>query len=320
MSEASPEVEDVVIFGTGPAGLTAAIYTARANLNPLVLEGIEPGGQLMTTTEVENFPGFKEGILGPELMDVLKAQATRFGARLEMDDVTAVDLSKWPFEYSTGNGKTGRAKTVIVATGASARYLGLPNELRLRGHGVSACATCDGFFFRGDEVVVIGGGDSAAEEANFLTRFASKVHLLVRRDVLRASKIMAQRVADNPKIEVHWNTNMVDVLGEKDVAGVRVRDNLTGEETDWPQIKGVFLAIGHDPNSRAFRDWLDCDENGYILTRSGTMATNVPGVFACGDVQDHHYKQAITAAGTGCMAAIDAEKWLEANPNGPQAG
>ena len=309
-------IEDVVIFGTGPAGLTAAIYAARANLRPLVLEGVEPGGQLMTTTDVENFPGFKEGIMGPELMEVMGAQADRFGARRVMDDCTRVDLSQWPFRYWTGNGDEGQARTIIVATGAAARYLGLPNELRLRGHGVSACATCDGFFFRGQEVVVVGGGDSAAEEANFLTRFASTVHLLVRKDSLRASKIMADRVLANPKVKVHWHHELIDVLGAKAVEGVRVLNNLTGVESDWTQIQGVFLAIGHTPNSGPFVEWIDHDEDGYLVTTPGRTATNVPGVFACGDVQDRTYRQAVTAAGTGCAAAIEAERWLEAQPHG----
>ncbi len=308
---AEERVENVVIFGSGPAGLTAALYAARANLEPLLYEGVEPGGQLMTTTDVENFPGFEDGIMGPELMEVMKKQVARFGTRFVLDECTGVDFSSWPYRYTTSQGG-GVAKTIIIATGAAARYLGLPNELRLRGHGVSACATCDGFFFRGVELAVVGGGDSAAEEATFLTRFASKVHLLVRRDELRASKIMQQRVFDNEKIEVHWNTEVVDVLGEKEVEGIRVVANKTGEEMDWPHIKGFFLAIGHTPNSGPFVDALDHDETGYLITRPDSTATNVPGVFACGDVQDHTYRQAITAAGTGCMAALEAERWLEA--------
>ncbi len=307
----SQKVENVVIFGSGPAGLTAAIYTARANLEPVVFEGLEPGGQLTTTTEVENFPGFPEGILGPELMENTKKQAERFGTRFEMDEVVKVDLSSWPYTFWTANGKEWRTKTMIVATGASARYLGLESELRLRGHGVSACATCDGFFYRDMEIVVVGGGDSAAEEATFLTRFASKVHLLVRRDEMRASKIMQKRVFDNPKIEVHWNTVLTEVLGEQVVDGVRVKNVKTGEETVMPQIKGVFLAIGHKPNTEPFVDWLDHDETGYLVTKPDSTATNVPGVYAAGDVQDRVYQQAVTAAGTGCMAALEAEKWLE---------
>jgi len=309
MSE-QEQIEEVVILGSGPAGLTAALYTARADLKPLVMEGAEPGGQLMTTTDVENFPGFVEGIMGPELMDVMKAQAGRFGARYAPDDVVSCKLDTWPFELSTGAGKLIKANALIIATGASARYLGLDNELRLRGHGVSACATCDGFFFRGEEIVVIGGGDSAAEEATFLTKFASKVHLLVRRSEMRASKIMQQRVLDNDKVEIHWNTEMVDVLGADKVAGVKVLRNNTGETEEWSQITGVFLAIGHTPNTAPFVDWIDND-NGYLKTVPDSTHTNIPGVFACGDVKDQVYRQAITAAGSGCAAAIDAERWLE---------
>ncbi len=311
MSPSPDRIENVVIFGSGPAGLTAALYAARANLEPLVYEGVEPGGQLMTTTEVENFPGHENGIQGPELMEVMKRQVARFGTRFELDECTSLDTSQWPFRYTTSQGE-GRARTVIIATGASARYLGLKNELRLRGHGVSACATCDGFFFRGMEIAVVGGGDSAAEESNFLTRFASRVHLLVRRDKLRASKIMQDRVLQNPKITVHWNHEVVDVLGEHQVHGIRVRDGASGQERDWPEIQGLFLAIGHTPNSKAFQGAIAMDEQGYVLTTPGTTQTSVPGVFACGDVQDKQWRQAITAAGTGCMAALEAERWLEA--------
>jgi len=301
--------EKVVIFGTGPAGLTAAIYAARADLEPLVFEGMQPGGQLTITTDVENFPGFAEGIMGPELMDVLKAQAARFGTRFSMDAVDSIDLSNRPFHYVCG-GEEGWAESVIVATGASARYLGLDNELRLQGYGVSACATCDGFFYRDRVVAVVGGGDSAAEEASFLTKFASKVYMLVRRDEMRASKIMAQRVLDNDKIEVLWSTTVADVLGQDAVTGIRVLDGKTGEERDI-ELDGLFLAIGHTPNSAAFTKWLDTDGNGYIETAADSTSTNVAGVFACGDVQDHQYRQAVTAAGTGCMAALEAERWLE---------
>jgi len=311
MTGAAPEVEEVVICGSGPAGLTAALYAARANLRPIVYEGMEPGGQLTTTTDVENFPGFPEGIMGPELMEKMKAQVQRFGARLEMDEIETVDCSQWPYRYTTSMGHEGVTKTLIVATGASARYLGLENELRLRGYGVSACATCDGFFFRGQDVVVIGGGDSAAEEATFLTRFATNVHLLVRRDQLRASKIMAKRVLDNDKITIHWNTEMTDVLGEKEVEGVALLNNKT-QETSTLDVTGVFLAIGHTPNSKPFVQWLDHDDAGYLVTGADSASTNVPGVFACGDVQDTVYRQAITAAGSGCMAALEAERWLEA--------
>ncbi len=308
MSEA--QIENVVIAGTGPAGLTAALYAARANLTPLVFEGMEPGGQLTTTTDVENFPGFPDGIMGPELMEKMKAQVSRFGARLEMDEIEEVDFSSWPYTYKTMMGKTGQAKTFIVATGASAKYLGLENELRLRGYGVSACATCDGFFFRDQKVVVVGGGDSACEEASFLTRFASEVHLFVRRDAMRASKIMADRAIANPKIIIHWNTEMTDVLGDKEVVGVEWKNNVT-EETGTLDLQGVFLAIGHTPNSKPFVPWMDHDDAGYLVTAPGRTQTNVPGVFAAGDVQDTFYRQAVTAAGTGCAAALEAERWLE---------
>jgi thioredoxin reductase (NADPH) len=309
MSE-QEQIEKVVILGSGPAGLTAALYTARADLAPLVLEGAEPGGQLMTTTDVENFPGFVEGIMGPELMDVMKEQAARFGARYTPDDVVRCILDTTPFELHTGAGKVIKTQALIIATGATARYLGLENELRLRGHGVSACATCDGFFFRGQEVVVVGGGDSACEEAGFLTKFASTVHLLVRREELRASKIMQQRVFDNEKIEVHWNTEMTDVLGDQTVTGVEILRNKTGATEQWDHVTGVFLAIGHIPNTAPFIDWID-NESGYLKTLPDSTHANIPGVFACGDVKDQVYRQAITAAGSGCAAAIDAERWLE---------
>ncbi len=304
------QIENVVIAGTGPAGLTAALYAARANLAPLVFEGMEPGGQLTTTTDVENFPGFPEGIMGPELMEKMKAQVSRFGARLEMDEIEEVDFTSWPYRYKTSMGSEGLTKTLIVATGASAKYLGLDNELRLRGYGVSACATCDGFFFRDQKVVVVGGGDSASEEANFLTRFASEVHLFVRRDTMRASKIMADRAINNPKITMHWNTEMTDVLGDKEVTGVAWRNNATGE-TGELEVQGVFLAIGHTPNSKAFVPALDHDASGYLVTKPGRTSTNIPGVFAAGDVQDTYYRQAVTAAGSGCAAALEAERWLE---------
>jgi thioredoxin reductase (NADPH) len=307
----SSEIENVVICGSGPAGLTAALYTARANLKPLVLEGMQPGGQLTITTEVENFPGFEHGIQGPELMDVMKKQVGRFGTRFEFDEVVSCKLDTQPLELTTANGKTIRTRTLIIATGATAKYLGLPNETRLQGHGVSACATCDGFFFQGVELAVVGGGDSAAEEASFLTKFATKVHLLVRRDELRASKIMQDRVLNNEKVEVHWNTSVADVLGAAEVEGIRVRNTVTGEENDWNHIKGLFLAIGHKPNSDAFREWVDHDDVGYLKAVPGSSKTSRPGVFVAGDIQDSVYRQAITAAGSGCMAAIDAERWLE---------
>jgi thioredoxin reductase (NADPH) len=305
------QIENVVIFGTGPAGLTAALYTSRANMAPLVFEGIQPGGQLTITTDVDNYPGFPEGIMGPDLMENMKKQVQRFGARIEQDECTSVDLSTWPFRFRT-NGDEGLARTIIIATGASAKYLGLENEIRLQGHGVSACATCDGFFYRGQEVAVIGGGDSAAEESTFLTKFASKVHLLVRKGELRASKIMQDRVFKNPKLQVHWNTELVDVLGKDVVEGIRVVDVKTGAERDMASVTGLFLAIGHTPNSKPFVDWIDHDEQGYLKTKPGSATTNIPGVFACGDVQDKTYRQAITAAGSGCMAALEAERWLEA--------
>ena len=311
--------ENVVIFGSGPAGLTAALYSSRANLEPLVYDGIEPGGQLMTTTDVENYPGFPEGIMGPELMERMRKQVERFGARFELGECEALDLNQWPFHYRTDAGE-GYAKTIIVATGASAKYMGLENEIRLRGHGVSACATCDGFFFRGVEIAVIGGGDTAAEEATYLTRFASRVHLLVRRDQLRASKIMGERVFANPKITVHWNTEMTDVLGQHEVEGLVVRDTVTGATQRWDHIRGIFLAIGHQPNTKAFLPWLDHDEQGYLVVVPGTARTNISGVFACGDAQDKVYRQAVSAAGTGCMAAIEAERWLEAREHEQKHG
>ena len=306
----SDSVREVVIFGSGPAGHTAALYTARANMQPLVFEGIQPGGQLTITTDVDNFPGFPEGIMGPELMERMKAQVTRFGTEFSYETAESVDLSAWPFQYKAGQ-KTGYAKSVIIATGAVAKYLGLPNETRLKGYGVSACATCDGFFYKDQVVAVVGGGDSAAEEATFLTKFASKVYLLVRRDEMRASKIMQQRVFDNDKVEVLWNTTVADVLGEKGVEGIRVVNSETKEERDLA-VTGFFLAIGHKPNSDAFTQWVDTDEVGYIKTAPDSTATKVPGVFAAGDVKDSVYRQAVTAAGSGCMAALEAERWLEA--------
>lgn len=306
--------EKVVIFGSGPAGLTAALYCARANLQPVVFEGMQPGGQLTITTDVDNFPGFPEGVLGPELMDRMRAQVERFGTRFEMDELERCDLSVRPFKLSTGNGEQLTADVVIVATGASAKYLGLESETRLRGHGVSACATCDGFFFKGKEICVIGGGDTAMEEATFLTKFASKVYIIHRRDSLRASKVMQDRAFANPKLEFIWNTEVTEVLGEGTVTGVRLRDN-AGNERVLP-LEGMFLGIGHQPNTRPFLDWIDHDETGYLVTQPGRTATNVPGVFACGDAQDHYYRQAITAAGSGCQAAIEAERWLEDQKDG----
>lgn len=305
----------VVVIGSGPAGFTAALYLARANLRPIVYEGHEPGGQLTTTTEVDNYPGFPEGILGPELMERMRAQVQRFGAQIELDRISHADLSSRPFRLTSELGAEVHADAVIVSTGASARYLGLPNELRLRGHGVSACATCDGFFFQGQTIAVVGGGDSAMEEATFLTRFAEKVYLIHRRDHFRASKIMQERALANPRIEVVWNTEVTDVLGMSKVEGLLTRNVVTGE-TQRLDVTGLFLGIGHTPNTQPFGDQLALDAAGYIRTEPGSSRTSVPGVFACGDVQDPTYRQAITAAGSGCMAALDCERWLESQHGG----
>ena len=306
----------VIIIGSGPAGLTSAIYTARANLAPLVIEGEpsstsdQPGGQLMLTTEVENFPGFPEGIMGPELMMRMREQAARFGAEFLTEKVTAVDFTARPFKVWVRDALY-TAGAVIVSTGAQSLMLGLEAESRLLGHGLSTCATCDGFFFRNHEIAVVGGGDSAIEEAAFLTKFASKVSLLVRRDELRASKIMQERAFANPKIEVVWNTVVDGLLGEHQLEGAVVRNVKTGEVRTLA-VTGLFVAIGHRPNTDLFKGVLDMEDNGYLITGAGSSSTNVAGVFACGDVQDHTYRQAITAAGSGCMAAIDCERWLEA--------
>jgi thioredoxin reductase (NADPH) len=297
----------VIIIGSGPAGLTAAIYAARANLEPIVLGGYAAGGQLMITSEVENFPGFPEGIQGPELMDRMRAQAERFGALVVDVDVDRVDLSRRPFRLWAG-GIEYEAQTVIVASGASAIWLDLESEARLRGRGVSACATCDGFFFRDRKVMVVGGGDSALEEALFLTKFASEVVMVHRRDQFRGSRIMQERALSNPRVRVAWNTQVVDVLGEDHVTGVRLRDTVTGTERD-EAADGVFVAIGHRPNTDVFRDWLEVDAKGYLAIHDET-GTRIDGVFVAGDVHDHRYRQAVTAAGDGCRAAIDAEHWL----------
>jgi thioredoxin reductase (NADPH) len=296
-------------MGSGPAGLTAAIYTGRANLSPLVVEGLEAGGQLTLTREVENYPGFHHAILGPELIKEMRAQAERFGAEFLSGDVIRVDLKQRPFALTVENEQTIETKTLIIASGASANLLGLKSERRLVGHGVSTCATCDGYFFRGKELVVVGGGDTAMEEAIFLTRFARRVTVVHRRDSLRASKIMQERAFKNPEIVFAWNTEVVEILGDPVVEGVRLRNVLTGEVSEL-SVAGVFVAIGHSPNTRLFSGQIEMDPRGYILTRNGT-ATNIPGVFAAGDVQDPRYRQAVTAAGTGCMAAMDAERFLE---------
>jgi thioredoxin reductase (NADPH) len=302
-------LETVTILGSGPAGLTAAIYAARADLKPLLVHGGQPGGQLTTTTEVENFPGFSHGIQGPELMDQCTKQAERFGTRFVQAQVTKVDLSKRPFTITLDNGTSFQTKTLIAATGATAKYLGLPNEAKLIGKGVSACATCDGFFFRGHDIAVVGGGDTAAEEANFLTKFAKTVYLIHRRNELRASKAMQTRTLANPKIKMIWDSAVEEIVGEGEVKGLKVKNLKTGTTSDLA-VTGLFVAIGHKPNSDIFKGVVDMDESGYILTKEGTK-TNVPGLFACGDLQDHVYRQAVTAAGTGCMAALDAERFLQ---------
>jgi thioredoxin reductase (NADPH) len=304
---------NVIIIGSGPAGLTAALYSARANMKPLVIEGLEAGGQLMLTTAVENWPGFRDGIMGPDLMAEMRAQAERFGAEIIRGHAKSVDLRQHPFRVVADDAEH-QSRTLVVATGASARLLGLPSERSLIGHGVSTCATCDGYFFRGRPIAVVGGGDSAMEEAIFLTRFASHVSVVHRRDSLRASKIMQDKAFANPKITFEWNSEVEEIqdAGRGEVTAMVLRSNITGERKELP-VDGVFVAIGHTPNTELFRGQLDMDHNGYLMTHSGTR-TSVPGVFACGDVQDHIYRQAITAAGSGCMAAIDAEKYLEGLP------
>ena len=304
------DVKNVIIIGSGPAGYTAAVYAARAQLDPVIFEGsVTAGGALMNTTEVENYPGFADGIMGPQLMEEMRKQAERFGAQLITDDVTKMDLSGDIKTVTDGSGNSHQARTVILAMGSGYRELGLENEKRLSGHGVSWCATCDGFFFRQQEIAVVGGGDTAAEEATFLTRFASKVYLIHRRDELRASKVMAERVLTNEKIEPVWNSQVVDVLGEDKVSGIIIEDTITGERRELP-VTGLFIAIGHDPRSELITGQIDTDDDGYVLVDAPSTRTNQSGVFACGDLVDHVYRQAITAAGTGCSAALDAERFL----------
>ncbi len=305
-------VKDVIIIGSGPAGLTAAIYAARANLNPLVLEGSQPGGQLTITTDVENYPGFPDGIMGPDMMDLFRKQAQRFGAETMFSHVDKVEINSNPFTVFVGD-KEYKSKTIIISTGASAKLLGLQSESKLMGHGVSACATCDGFFYKDKSVLVVGGGDTAMEEANYLTKFASKVTIVHRRDEFRASKIMQDRVLKNPKIDVMWNSSVVDMLGEVSEGGLKAVKikNILSQHVNEVQCDGIFIAIGHQPNSKIFSNNLNVDSHGYILTKGDSTATSIPGIFAAGDVQDAIYRQAVTAAGSGCMAAIEAERYLE---------
>ena len=309
MEQTETELINCLIIGSGPAGYTAAIYASRANLKPVLYQGIQPGGQLTITTEVENYPGFPEGIQGPELMIHFEKQAQRMGADLRYGLATKVDFTSKPYKVWIDEEKLIEANSIIIATGASAKWLGLDSEQRLNGYGVSACAVCDGFFFRGKEVAIVGAGDTAAEEALYLSKLCTRVHMFVRKDEMRASKVMQDRVKNTNNIKIYWNTETDEILGEKTVEGVRVKNNKTGEQTTIP-IKGFFVAIGHEPNSQPFKDWLAMDEAGYIKTIPGTSKTNVEGVFAAGDVQDKIYRQAVTAAGSGCMAALDAERYL----------
>lgn len=306
-----PDTEKVqcLIIGSGPAGYTAAIYAARANLKPVLYQGLQPGGQLTITTDVENYPGYPDGIMGPQMMVDFEKQAQRMGADIRWGLATKVDFSNRPFKVEIDEEKWIEADTVIIATGASAKWLNIESEQRLNGRGVSACAVCDGFFFKNQEVAIVGAGDTAAEEAIYLSKICSKVHMLVRRDEMRASKIMQQRVLENENIQIYWNSETDEVLGEEKVTGVRIKNNQTGATQEIP-VGAFFVAIGHQPNSAIFKGWLDMDEAGYLMTRPGTSKTNIKGVFACGDVQDKIYRQAVTAAGSGCMAALDAERFL----------
>tara|TARA_R110002096_G_scaffold163740_2_gene331259 strand:- start:1909 stop:2847 length:939 start_codon:yes stop_codon:yes gene_type:complete len=299
----------VLIIGSGPAGYTAAIYASRAGLSPVMYTGIQPGGQLTITNDVENYPGYPDGVMGPQMMEDFKKQAERFGTDVRYGIVTEMDASERPFKVTVDGNQTLLAETVIISTGASAKWLGIESETRLNGKGVSACAVCDGFFFRGKDVAIVGGGDTACEEASYLSNICKKVYMIVRRDELRASQIMQNRVMKNPKIEILWNHETVEILGEEEVVGAKVKNRISGEERDL-DLEGFFVAIGHQPNTSVFVNQIDTDENGYILTKPGSTKTNVPGIFACGDAQDHEYRQAVTAAGTGCMAALDAERFL----------
>jgi thioredoxin reductase (NADPH) len=307
----STERIQCLIIGSGPAGYTAAIYAARANMKPVLYQGIQPGGQLTITTEVENYPGYADGVQGPEMMVHFEKQAARMGTDIRYGLATAVDFSANPFRVQVDEEKWLEADSVIIATGASAKWLGLESEQKLNGFGVSACAVCDGFFFRGKDVAIVGAGDTAAEEALYLSKLCSNVHMLIRKDVMRASKVMQERVLKTPNIKIHWNTETLEILGEKTVSGVKVQNNQTGEISEIP-VSGFFVAIGHEPNSTIFKGWLEMDEAGYIKTVPGSSRTNVEGVFAAGDVQDKIYRQAVTAAGSGCMAALDAERYLGA--------
>jgi thioredoxin reductase (NADPH) len=309
MENKTAEKVQVLIIGSGPAGYTAAVYAARANMKPVLYQGIQPGGQLTITTEVENYPGFPEGVQGPELMIHFEKQAQRMGADLRYGLATKVDLSEQPYKIWIDDEKLIETNAIIIATGASAKWLGIESEQRLNGYGVSACAVCDGFFFRGKDVAIVGAGDTAAEEALYLSKLCTNVHMLIRKNEMRASKIMQDRVKNTSNIQIHWNTETEEILGSKNVEGVRIKNNQSGESTTI-DVKGFFVAIGHQPNSDIFKDWLEMDDAGYILTTPGTAKTNVEGVFAAGDVQDKIYRQAVTAAGSGCMAALDAERYL----------